>query len=370
MLPAWVFFALTAFAAALLLAPLAGRAAWLHLMLAAGAMPLIIAAMAHFIPVLTRTREAEGWVESLPLVALAGGGLAVLAFSFPSLAWLWMPGALLALVPVGGLLFFSRQRRVAMLGRPHPGLAWYEAALACLGLALVAVLAGALWPQQFAALRRLHLHLNTLGFIGLTAFGTLAVLLPTVAGRPDAEAASRLKRDLPIALAGAVTIAAGAAWFMPLAWVGAMLWGWPLGRMAHAWIRRYRAEIFALHGAAPLLAAATAGFVVSLLAGAMAPVTGRAVADAAFVAGFLLPLVSGASAQLLPVWLRPGVQSDWHAGLRHRLGRHGGARAGLFFIAGLLTASGVRCGLLLGASILIWSLLQSAYAVVTMRKVQ
>lgn len=58
MLPALVFLALVAFAAALLWAPHAGRAAVLHLILAVGAMPLIFGAMSHFIPVLTRTRAA------------------------------------------------------------------------------------------------------------------------------------------------------------------------------------------------------------------------------------------------------------------------------------------------------------------------
>ena len=43
-----------------------------------------------------------------------------------------------------------------MLGRPHPGLAWYEAALACLVLALLAILASAIWPQQTIALMETH----------------------------------------------------------------------------------------------------------------------------------------------------------------------------------------------------------------------
>jgi hypothetical protein len=364
MLPAWVFLALAAFAAAGLLSPLTSRAAWLHLMLAAGAMPLILAAMGHFIPVLTRTREAGGWVDTLPVAAFAAGTLAVVAFSLPALAWVWPLGALLALVPAAGMAAFSRQRRGAMLGQPHACLGWYEAALACLALALLAILAGRLWPEQFAALRRLHLHLNMLGFIGLTAVGTLAVLLPTAAGRPDPGAAPRLKRDLPLALAGTLLIAAGAAWFAPLVWLGVALWGVPLVRLGRAWATLYRSEILALHGASPLLAAASVGFALSLLAGAVAPLTGKKSADATFVAGFLLPLVTGASAQLLPVWLKPGVQGPWHAGLRGRLGRHGGVRAAFFLLAGSLTAGGVRCGLLLGVTILLWSLLQYTLAVI------
>lgn len=362
MLPALVFLSLTMFAGALFWSPHAGRAAYLHLMLATGAMPLIFGAMSHFIPVLTRTREAGGGVAVIPLVALAGGALAVAAFSLPGMGWGWPAGALLAMVSAFALLAWSRQRRANMLGSPHPCLGWYDAALACLVLALVAMLAAGTWPQYFPALRRFHLHLNTLGFIGLTAVGTLAVLLPTVVGRPDAGAAQRLRRDLPWALAGTLLIAIGAAWFAPLAWLGAVAWAVALARMALAWLRLYPREIFALHGAAPSLAAALAGFALSLLAGAFAAAGKGFDPTAVFIAGFLLPLVSGAASQLLPVWLRPGVQSAWHANLRARLARHNGVRALLFFAAGIAAGLGQPWGLLLGAAGMVWFLLHAGVA--------
>ena len=367
MLPAQVFLALVAFAAALLWAPHAGRAAALHLILAVGAMPLIFGAMSHFIPVLTRTRAAAAGLFSIPVLALAGGALVVGALSMPGLYWGRYAGALLALTAAGALLAWSRRRRAGMLGRPHPGLAWYDAALACLVLALLAILAGAVWPQQAIALHHLHLHLNTLGFVGLTAVSTLAVLLPTVAGRPDPQVGPRLRRDLPWATAGTLLVAIGAAWFGPLAWIGAALWAVPLVRIGASWLRLYRAEILALHGAAPLLAAALAGFALSLVFGAMAPLAAaggfRATQPAlAFVGGFMLPLVSGAASQLLPVWLRPGIQSDWHARLRARLGRYGGVRAVLFCLGGIAAGLGREWGLLLGAATLIWFLLQAGAA--------
>lgn len=367
MLPAQVFIALVAFAAALLWAPHAGRAAALHLILAVGAMPLIFGAMSHFIPVLTRTRAAAAGLFSIPVLALAGGALVVGALSMPGLYWGRYAGALLALTAAGALLAWSRRRRAGMLGRPHPGLAWYDAALACLVLALLAILAGAVWPQQAIALHRLHLHLNTLGFVGLTAVSTLAVLLPTVAGRPDPQVGPRLRRDLPWATAGTLLVAIGAAWFGPLAWIGAASWTVPLVRLGASWLRLYRAEILALHGAAPLLAAALAGFALSLVFGAMAPLAAaggfRASQPAlAFVGGFMLPLVSGAASQLLPVWLRPGIQSDWHARLRARLGRYGGVRAVLFCLGGIGAVLGREWGLLLGAATLIWFLLQAGAA--------
>ncbi|MBW8371259.1 MAG: hypothetical protein K0M66_09835 [Thiobacillus sp.] len=374
-LPALVFLALVAFAAALLWSPHAGRAAALHLILAVGAMPLIFGAMSHFIPVLTRTRNAAAGLVSLPVLALAGGALAVGALSLADLSWGRYAGALLAGAAASALLVWSRRRRAGMLGRPHPCLDWYETALACLVLALLAILASAIWPQQTIALHRLHLHLNTLGFVGLTAVSTLAVLLPTVAGRPDPQVGPRLRRDLPWAVAGTLLVAFGSAWIGPLAWIGGALWAVPLVRLGASWLRLYRAEILALHGAAPLLAAALAGLAVSLILGAMAPM---AVAEwlrptepaLAFVSGFMLPLVSGAASQLLPVWLRPGVQSHWHAKLRDSLGRYGGVRAMLFCLAGIAAGMGQPWGLLLGAATLIWFLLQTGTALLRSRLFQ
>jgi hypothetical protein len=369
MLPALVFLALAVFAGALFWSPHAGRAAYLHLMLAAGAMPLIFGAMSHFIPVLTRTREAGPGIGVVPVIALAGGALAVAAFSLGNFIWGWQAGAALAMASAIALLIWSRRRRASMLGSPHPCLGWYEAALACLFVALLAILAASMWPQHFLALRRFHLHLNTLGFIGLTAVGTLAVLLPTAVGRPDAGAAQRLRRGLPWALAGTLLIALGAAWFAPLAWLGAIAWAIPLLRMGAAWLRLYREEIFALHGAAPLLALATAGFALCLLAGAAS--AGGVALDptAVFIACFLLPLVSGAASQLLPVWLRPGVQNAWHGDMRTRLGRYNGLRAVLFFSGGI--AAGLQqqeWGLLLGAATLIWFLLQAAASLILVQR--
>lgn len=361
-LPALVFLALAAFTAALLWSPGAGRAAFLHLMLAVGAMPLIFGAMGHFIPVLTRTRSAPAGLAAVPFAALAGGVLAVASLHRPDLLWARHAGASMALVAAVALLVWSRRRRAAMLGRPHPGLAWYEAALACLAFALVAILASAAWPQQALALRRLHLHLNVLGFIGLTALGTLAVLMPTAAGRPDPDAGPRLRASLPWALAGTLLVAVGAAWSAPLAWLGGAAWAIPLARLGASWQRRYRADILAPHGAAPLLAAAPAGFALSLLFGAAAPAFPALAPEAAFVVGFLLPLVSGAVTQLLPVWLRPGAQGPWHAALRGRLGRHGGVRAALFLVAGVVAGTGSGWGLLAGAAVLLWFIVQAAVA--------
>ncbi|MCX7193011.1 MAG: hypothetical protein NTY60_05220 [Proteobacteria bacterium] len=104
----------------------------------------------------------------------------------------------------------------------------------------------------------------------------------------------------------------------------------------------FRAEIFCLHGAAPLLAAALVGFSIALIAGgahAAGWMSSNGVAHL-FVFSFLFPLVSGAAGQLLPLWIRPGRQTEWHAQARHRLTFASGARAALFLLAGLLAAAG------------------------------
>ena len=284
-------------------------------------------------------RRDTGLKIGLPLLALISlVGLAVLAgltFSLSMLVWVLRCGR-------------------AALGAPHPGLAWYLAALGCLVLALLAVLAMDGFPEQRAALRLAHLHLNLLGFVGLTALGTLAVLLPTAAGLPDPDAAGWLRRMLPLAASGVLLCAAGAAWWAPLAYLGALLLFLTVARLGTAWLRRFPHALFAAHGAAPSLALALAGLMTLLFLGALHGGKRLSGADAvlAFLSAFLLPLVSGAASQLLPLWLKPGVQSDWHRAARATLGRFAVLRGLTFFAAGWLVALGWRPGAWLAAAAL------------------
>ncbi len=343
LLPALAISSLLAFAAALgVVAAGLPRQAAAHLAFAVGAMPLIFSAMGHFVPVLTRSGEAPLAVRMLPLLALVGGGAVVLSFLLPA-AWLRGPtlASLPALASTAALAGWAMARGRGGLGKAHPGLWWYPAACLCLLLALLAVPAMELWPAQRAALRLFHLHLNTLGFIGLTAVGTLQVLLPTAVGRADPLAALRLRRDLPLALAGVLLVSFGAAWggaaAKAAAGVGLLCWLLPLLRLGLAWFRSFRAEIFLFHGAAPSLAWALGGLLGLSLLGAL---HGTGLMDggdaiAAWFLAFLLPLVSGAVSQLLPVWLRPGRQDAWHGEARRHLQRYGGMRGGAFMLAGL-----------------------------------
>jgi hypothetical protein len=153
-----------------------------------------------------------------------------------------------------------------------------------------------------------------------------------------------LRADLPAALASTVLIALGAAWLPPLSWIGLLLWMIPLSHLMRSWLARYRAEIFCWHGAVPLLALALAGFLIALVAGGVhgAGWLGSVGEAHLFVFSFLFPLVSGAAGQLLPLWLRPGHQTEWHDRARQRLTFASGVRAAMFLIAGLLAMAGFK----------------------------
>ena len=309
-----------------------------HVAFALGVLPLILAAMSYFVPVLTRSGGAglAAWVP--PALAWSGGALAVFAFasdfSPARLTLAAVSGALAALSL--GVWALNRARR--MFGPRHRGLDWYLAALAFLLAALLTVAAMPLFPAQRNALRLFHLHANLLGFVGITALGTLQVLLPTCMGQADPDAALRLRRDLKWAAIGALLIAVGASSLLPaLALLGTALYGWVVVRMLNAWHSRFGNALLQLHGAGPSLTAATLGLLAMLPFGVahglgwLAPrpaVTG-------FVIAFLLPLVSGAAAQLLPVWLRPVTQGGSHQTLRARLCRWGGLRGLILLLLGL-----------------------------------
>jgi hypothetical protein len=372
MLPLLALLALVGIAGTLA-APLvvdAAPPARVHLTFAIGIAPLILAALGYFVPVLTRSPAAPAAVLLAPFVALAGGVVAVAYFAAPE-AWplAYAVAAFLALAAAGIVLAWSRARAHGSLGTPHPCIRWYVAALACLAAGLAAILAMPFAPEHYVALKRLHLHLNLLGFVGLTAIGTLQVLLPTAAGAADPRAAARLDADLKWALAGTVLIAAGSAWLPLAAALGLFFWLSLAIRLLRDWLALYPARVAAWHGAAPSLAGAAAGFTIVLVLGAL---HGGGTLDArdavlAFILAFLLPLVTGALTQLLPVWMRPGAQTPWHESVRAALGHYAGIRAGLFVAGGTLVAFGVPAGAALAALGLALFVAQGVRAIALMR---
>ncbi len=311
-------------------------AARLHIILALGIMPLILAAMSYFIPVLTRTNKPEPRVLLLPIGALVAGLLATLSLSLSYT--LYPVAAAIALLAVGGLLWWSQQRAKATLGRPHPGLLWYQLALGALILGLLLITLAALWPEQWLPLKRLHLHINILGFIGLTALGTLRVLLPTAGGFPDPQAGVWLMREWRWLVAGTLLIAAGAAWSAMLADIGLLLWLISLARLIQGLLKAHQGRLWQWHGAAASLMVALAGLLLCLIGGALHGhgVLPGSQASEAFIIAFLLPLVTGASTHLLPLWRLPS-QPEQQKQLRQRVGYLSTVRGLAFLAAGLLT---------------------------------
>jgi hypothetical protein len=353
---------LIALIAATLLAFLAGQALpkavaaapafWAHLVLAVGVMSLITAAMQHFVPVLTRGRGAGIWAARLPYPMLAAGGLALAVFGgLLDFAWV-MAAAGLALAGALLMMAWMRTKAGKALGKPHPGLAWYVAAMGCLALGLIAAILMPVLPEWHAALRVFHIHINLYGFVGLTAVGTLQVLMPTAANQPDPHVSARLRTDLKWALAGSLLLAAGQALLPPLAWLGGLLWAWVVGRMGGAWWRLHRPKLVARHGAEPVLAAALLGFGCALAGtlfgpDSLGPLT-------IFLPGFLMPLVTGAAGQLAPVWVEAGRSAARHAEDRAKITRWNGPRALLFLSAALLPLLGYKCSGMPALTALVW----------------
>lgn len=329
----------------------------LHLAFSAGAMPLIFGAIIHFVPVLTRTGSPHRAIGGLPLGVQLAGIVTPLGLAGVLPQWSLHAAASAVSAMALILLVWIGRRLRATLGAPHPGARWYGAALLCLFLAVSLVPVWLALPQLRPALRLFHLHLNTLGFIGLAALGTLPVLLPTALGRPDGGAGERLRRDLPLAAGGAVMVAAGSAvaphqalglW---LASAGAFCLAWVAGRNLSAWGRTYGWQLLLRDGAAAPLAGATAGFLLLLLFGFVHGVGWMEARPslAGYAAIFLLPLVSGALSQLLPVWKRPGSDSPARRRLRDRLASGGRVRLLLFYLGGIPLGLGLAWGTLFAA---------------------
>jgi hypothetical protein len=323
-----------------------------HLAFAFGILPLIFGAISHFIPVLTRGAKAHPALFLAPLLLQIAGLSAFLYFDGDAGKGALhgaVAGALLVALVFSGWLI-GRARRT--LGQPHPGWAWYLAALALLSTALLAVPAMAVWPDAYRELRLLHLHLNTLGFMGLSAIGTLQVLLPTALGAPDAGASSRLRSDLWPAVGAVLALSLGAGFSQPWALAGALVLSVVGLRLGWSWIRRYGLPALVADGVASALGTALLGFLLIILFGALHAFKRVAGQDAvpAFVALFLLPLVSGALSQLLPVWRWPGPRSPARARMRAALVTGASVRSLLFLAGGIALAAGRQEGFWLAAA--------------------
>lgn len=328
-------------------------AAVAHLMFAVGLAPLIFAAIAHFATVLTRRRPPPGGLSVLSPLLLQGAGGAIF-LDFLQIApegVLHVAVAAECLVAVAFLIWLCGCARQAV-GKPHPGWRWYLVAIGCLFWALLLVPAMRYWPDLRTPLRLVHLHLNLLGFVGLTALGTVQVLLPTALGAADVDATARLRMDLLPALAAVLAVAVGAAWWRPMSLLAALVLLSIGLRILRSWRLRYGWRRLARDGAASALLTALLGWLLALIGGmahALGFLDGRN-ALPAFAVAFLLPLLSGALSQLLPVWCRPGRRTASRDRMRAALCRYGVGRSLLFSSGGVLVLVGVESGLWLAVA--------------------
>jgi hypothetical protein len=335
---------------------------WRHVLFAVGIVPLILGAMLYFVPVLTRSAPAR---KALLLPAGAFVlGICVVAGLAAKPAWLPALAAAVGALAALELVWMWRRRQAALAGA-NPGVNWYLCALAALVIALALIVARAAWPEFWADARIMHLHLNLLGFLGLTAIGTLRVLLPTALGERDAAALPYLRRQLPYAVAGALAIALGAAYWLPLALLGALAWAWPAVSLLRAALN-FSTPWPSLRGAGLALAAAALGWLLALVAGAAhgIGVLGADTALALLLYLFLLPLVTGATSHLLPVWRWPGVVTDAHGRMRARLTANSGLRVAAFWLSAVLAGAGLAYAMLPAALALLGYLMQVLMAYV------
>lgn len=337
-----------------------------HVLFAAGVLPLILGAMLYFVPVLTRSMPAHGGILSIPPAALALGIGVVFALSGVADLLPLLAGVALLLVCIE--IAWMLHRRARVLGAPHPGIDWYVYALMALVLALAMIVSRAFWPEHWAAARTVHLHLNLFGFLGLTAVGTLRVLLPTALGETDSEAAPFLRRQLPVAAFGALAIAGGAAFSTPLAILGALTWLWTAVQLLRA-LGKGRWRRLTWHSAATSLAAAASGWTLLLLAG-LAHALGAVPSAGLFavlVCAFLLPLVTGATGHLLPVWRWPGRATAAQLRMRRRLTQFSAVRVGAFWVSAAAGLAGLDYAFLPAALALAAYLVQVLAAFVAVR---
>ncbi len=331
----------------------------LHLLLAVGALPLILSAMIYFAPVLTRSSVPSGWLHGVPLLALLSGLLVVAALW----QWFWLLAVAvpLALLAVVALYVWMRQQARRALGGPHPGLRWYQDALLLLLLALALISLLLFWPEQWSIWRTLHRHLNLCGFVGLTAIGTLQVLLPTVGSYPDAKAGQRLRLDRRYALLATLALVAGSLVGPLLSAVGVALWGWLLLRLLQPWLPHWRRTLQA-DGAALLLVAAVIGFACAVSSTLWQE---GQIALPLFIALFLLPLLSGALAHLLPLWWWPGVPTARRDRAQRLLAKGAAWRLLCCWAAAAALSAELGWGLLLLAIPPLWLLGSTLFVLLT-----
>ncbi|MBF0622659.1 MAG: hypothetical protein HQL54_12100 [Magnetococcales bacterium] len=316
------------------------RAARFHGVMAVGLLPLILSNMLYFVPTLTQSRPATGGVWLLPLLSQLAGGTLVYAL-MTDLFWINL-AAPTAIIAASGVLFWIHRRVANMLGQPNFGVRWYQVALIFFILSQVTILVAVNKPEQWVAFRTLHLHFNLLGFVGMTVFGTLPLLLPTVAGYQDPNTLIHLRTNWKFAILGTVISTFATAWMRPLSWVGMVLWLVPVVRLFKSVIG-HRDAFQMQKQVAISLVGVLAGIVVMAISGVWVMLGTMAASDSLplFFVVFLIPLIIGALSHLLPMWWWPGMLLKPRKVASTILTFGGLFRSILFLFCGLLMSAGV-----------------------------
>lgn len=194
------------------LAPLHGWIA-LHLLLLGSATNAVFVFSRHFAQALLHTRAASERAAHVRLVVLNLGVVGVLVgVSLPANPLLAVGGTLVVCAVLSHVVSLVRMQRAAVLkGRLGVVVGFYVAA----GLALSAggvlgALLGAGYgsPDVHTAIYLAHVHLNLLGWLGLTVVGTCFMLWPAVLRTRMADDAPLVARRVLVLMSAAVAVTA------------------------------------------------------------------------------------------------------------------------------------------------------------------
>ncbi|MGO4957100.1 multicopper oxidase domain-containing protein [Luteococcus sp. Sow4_B9] len=302
------------------------KATWLmvHLVTVGVASNAIVVWSNHFADAVLRTQPRGHRREIVALTLLNAGLVFLVGGVLAQSAWLLWPGVLgIALAAVAQLVGLAQQARASLPARFAVVVGWYRCAAACLvGGAILGGLMAAPFGGAADALLASHLVLNVLGWVGMTVWGTLVTLWPTMLRTRAAEGAGeRARRTLPWVMVCIVAAAIAPALHTvaPHGWriMGALALGWLLVILMDSclsglrtWRGRGTRSFAVLSVAAGQLwllgwlawavwqwmaAANPAGLVAALRDGVVV-----------LVVGFLLQTVLGALSHLVPVVLGGG----------------------------------------------------------------
>ncbi len=301
--------------------------AWLalHLVLLGAATNAVVVWSEHFTAALLHAPPLGERAATARVLALNLGIVAVLAGVHGGRSALAAGGACLAGVVVLGHAVALATR----IGRSLPArlgdVVWFYVAastalLAGMGLGLLLAGGGAGSADAYRAMRLAHVHLNLLGWIGLSVVGTQFTLWPAVLRTrmaPGVELAVR--RSLPPLVAGLALAVAGLVWQRrapALVGLGAYLAG--LGVALVPFVRTALPRP-PRSAASWMLAAGMFWLVVAVVADLAALAASPRVVDLdgrigrlvpAVVAGFALQVLTGALTYLLPVVFGRGAHGN------------------------------------------------------------